>query len=38
MSEKKKFKDTKLGGLLKSLAPKILDVAYVILFYLQQIS
>jgi hypothetical protein len=26
-SEKKKFKDTKLGGLLKSLAPKILDVA-----------
>ena len=26
-SEKKKFKDTKLGGLLKNLAPKILDVA-----------
>ena len=27
MSEKKKFKDTKLGGLLKSIAPKILNVA-----------
>ena len=26
-NEKKKFKDTKLGGLLKNLAPKILDVA-----------
>ena len=26
-SEKKKFKDTKLGGLLKSLAPKVLDFA-----------
>ena len=27
MSDKKKFKDTKLGGLLKSLAPKVLDFA-----------
>ena len=26
-NEKKKFKDTKLGGLLKSLAPKVLDFA-----------
>ena len=26
-NDKKKFKDTKLGGLLKNLAPKILDVA-----------
>ena len=27
MSEKKKFKDTKLGGLLSKIAPKILNVA-----------